>query len=240
VVGLLVCLVFVRDTAAHVRLEQAGTDEPLAGRSPSLRLAISETFRRPTLRACSQAGLVNNLNDGLIWGVMPLFLAAGGAGVGQIGLVAGVYSAVWGLGQVWTGHWSDRVGRRGPIAGGMLVQAVALTLLAGSQGSVGAAAGAAVLLGAGTALVYPTLIAAVSDAVSPVARAPTIGVYRYWRDIGYVAGGLVSGAVADALGLASAILVVAGLTAASGVVAFVEMSGGRHSVRSRPAARGYP
>jgi MFS family permease len=232
VVGLLVCLVFVRDTAAHVRLEQAGTDELPRSPSPSLRAAIFETFRRPTLRACSQAGLVNNLNDGLVWGVMPLFLAAGGAGVGHIGLVAGVYSAVWGLGQIWTGHWSDRVGRKGPIAGGMLVQAAALVLLAASQGSAGAATGAAVLLGAGTALVYPTLIAAVSDAVSPVARAPAIGVYRFWRDAGYVAAGLLSGAVADAVGLGSAILVVAGLTAISGVVAFVEMSGGRESLCS--------
>jgi len=164
---------------------------------------------------------VNNLNDALAWGLVPLFLAAHGAGVGAIGLVAGIYPAVWGAGQIWTGHWSDRVGRKPPIVSGMLLQAAALVLLAASGGDVGLAAAAAALLGAGTALVYPTLIAAISDTVSPIARAPTVGVYRFWRDMGYVVGGLLAGAVADALGFGGAIAVVAALTAASGLwVAF--------------------
>jgi MFS family permease len=220
VAGLIVSTVFVRDTAAHVALEQQ--QQHGAGVAPPLRRAFPEaTWRRPALRACSQAGLVNNLNDALAWGLVPLFLAAHGVGVGEIGLVAGMYPAVWGLGQIWTGHWSDRIGRKPLIVGGMLMQSVALAALAVSDGGVALAAVASILLGIGTALVYPTLIAAISDAVEPVARAPVVGVYRFWRDMGYVAGGLLTGAVADALGFGGAIAVVAALTAASGIwVAF--------------------
>jgi MFS family permease len=219
--ALLASVLLVRDTTQHVALEQAQHHDS-AEQPPRLRDAFPDaTWRRPALRACSQAGLVNNLNDAVAWGLVPLFLAANGAGVGQIGLVAGVYPAVWGLGQIWTGHWSDRVGRKLPIVAGMLLQAVALGVLAASDGKVPIAAAAAVLLGVGTALVYPTLIAAISDAVSPVARAPVVGVYRFWRDMGYVAGGLVAGVVADAVGFGGAIAVVAALTAASGLwVAF--------------------
>jgi MFS family permease len=213
----------VRDTAAHVALEQA-RDHDRAERPPAMRDAFPDaTWRRPALRACSQAGLVNNLNDALAWGLVPLFLAAHGASVGRIGLVAGVYPAVWGVGQIFTGHWSDRVGRKPLIVGGMLLQAVALAVLAASDGAVATAALSAVALGAGTALVYPTLIAAISDAVSPVARAPVVGVYRFWRDTGYVAGGLVAGTVADALGFPAAIAIVAGLTAVSGLWVAVDL-----------------
>jgi MFS family permease len=220
VVGLVVSIVFVRDTAAHVALEQAGDAHP----APRLREAFRDaTWRVPALRACSQAGLVNNLNDALAWGLVPLFLAAHGASVGEIGIVAGVYPAVWGLGQVVTGHWSDVAGRKPLIVGGMLLQAAALAVLAASDGAVFVAATAAVLLGAGTALVYPTLLAAISDAVAPVARAPVVGVYRFWRDSGYVAGGLVAGVVADALGFSGAIAVVAALTAASGLWVAVDL-----------------
>ena len=175
------------------------------------------TWRKPALRSCSQAGLVNNLNDALVWGLIPLFLAAEGASTGQIGLVAGLYPAIWGLGQIYTGHLSDRVGRKPLIVGGMLIQAGALVLFAASDGDVAAAAVAAVVLGAGTALVYPTLIAAISDAVTPVARPPTVGVYRFWRDMGYVVGGVIAGVLADAIDTPAAIAVVAALTAASGV-----------------------
>jgi MFS family permease len=170
---------------------------------------------------------VNNLNDALAWGLVPLFLASEGASPGQVGLVAGLYPAVWGVGQIWAGHWSDRLGRKPLITAGMLLQAAALVLLAASGGSVGVAAGAAVALGAGTALVYPTLIAAISDDVSPVARAATVGVYRFWRDMGYVAGGLIAGLAADAIGFGGAIAVVAGLTAASGLFVLVDMPGRR-------------
>ena len=154
---------------------------------------------------------------------MRVTFAAGGATAGEIGLVAGLYPAVWGMGQVFTGHWSDRVGRKPLIVGGMLIQAAALSVLAGSDGAVGMAAVAAILLGVGTALVYPTLIAAISDAVAPVARAPTIGVYRFWRDMGYVVGGLVAGLLADAIDYQAAIAAVAVLTAISGLWAAVDL-----------------
>jgi MFS family permease len=206
--------------------------------APPLRRAFPDaTWRRPALRACSQAGLVNNLNDALAWGLVPLFLAAHDVGVGEIGLIAGLYPAVWGIGQIWTGHWSDRVGRKPLIVAGMLTQSAALAVLAASDGGVGLAAVASVLLGIGTALVYPTLIAAISDAVSPVARAATVGVYRFWRDMGYVAGGLIAGLAADAIGYGGAIAVVAALTAASGAFVLVDMPGGR---RRRPAVVGQP
>ena len=226
VVALLVSSVFVRDTGAHMALEQAQASPGADASAPPLGHAFRDaTYRNPTLRSCSQAGLVNNLNDALAWGIVPLFLAAGGASAAEIGVVAGVYPAVWGVSQIWTGHWSDSVGRKLPIVGGMLLQAAALGLLAGSGAAVGMAAAAAVVLGLGTALVYPTLIAAISDAVSPVARAPAVGVYRFWRDMGYVAGGLIAGLAADAIDYAGAIALIAALTAASGLWVLVDMPG---------------
>ena len=221
VLALLITVFFVRDTAPHVALEQARHHDASAA-VPRMRDAFPEaSYRAPALRSCSQAGLVNNLNDALAWGLVPLFLAAHGASTGEIGLVAGIYPAVWGVGQIWAGHWSDSIGRKPLIVAGMLVQAAALALLAVSEGRIGEAVVAAAALGVGTALVYPTLIAAVSDAVSPVARAPVVGVYRFWRDMGYVVGGLLAGAVADAVDFGAAIALVAGLTAISGLwVAF--------------------
>jgi MFS family permease len=232
VVALLVTVIFVRDTGAHVALEQA-RDHDAAESVPRLRDTFPDaTYRVPALRSCAQAGLVNNLNDALTWGLVPLFLAAHGASVGEIGLVAGIYPAVWGVGQIWAGHWSDSVGRKPLIVAGMLIQAAALALLAGSDGRIGIAVVAASILGIGTALVYPTLIAAVSDAVSPVARAPVVGVYRFWRDMGYVAGGLIAGVLADAIDFGGAIAVVAGLTALSGVWVAIDLPAGRLSPRS--------
>ncbi len=236
IVALLITVIFVRDTAAHVALEQARDHDAGAG-APRMRdVFANATYRVPALRSCSQAGLVNNLNDALAWGLVPLFLAAHGAGIGEIGLVAGVYPAVWGLGQIWAGHWSDSVGRKPLIVAGMLIQAAALSLLAVSDGRVAVAVVSAVALGVGTALVYPTLIAAVSDAVSPVARAPVVGVYRFWRDMGYVAGGLLVGAVADAIDFGAAIGVVAALTAVSGLWVAIDLPQGRPSPRGLPGA----
>jgi MFS family permease len=239
-VAFLVSVLFVRDTAAHVALEQADHHPGAGGRPPRLREAFARTsYRSPALRSCSQAGLVNNLNDGLAWGLVPLFLAAHGAGAASIGLVAAVYPGVWSVTQIATGHWSDSVGRKPLIVAGMLVQAAALALLAVSDGDVGFATGAAALLGLGTALVYPTLIAAISDAVSPVARAPVVGVYRFWRDMGYALGAIIAGGVADALGYGGAIALVAGLTAASGLWVLGDMPSerpfsGATSVRRAP------
>ncbi len=224
VVGFVVSLLFVRDTAAHVALEQAAHHSGADAQAPRMRDAFPEaTYRDRGLRSCSQAGLVNNLNDALAWGLVPLYLAAHGAGPGSIGLVAGIYPGVWGLGQIWTGHWSDRIGRKPLIVAGMLVQSAALVLLISSNGRVAVAAAAAVGLGAGTAMVYPTLIAAIADRASPIARAPMIGVYRFWRDSGYWVGALIAGIAADALGYAGAIAIVAGLTAASGLWVAVDM-----------------
>jgi len=237
VIALLVTIAAVRDTRAHVALEQSRESGEPGGSAPSLREALADaTYRRAELRACSQAGLFNNLNDAVVWGVVPLYLASTGASVGQIGLVAGLYPAAWGLGQVPAGQWSDRVGRRLPIVAGMLLQAAALVVMAVSGGHIGVAVAAAVGLGAGTALVYPTLIAAISDQVAPIARAPVIGVYRFWRDTGYVLGGVTAGVAADAVGYSGAIGAAAGLTAISGLV-FAAQFGSRPVAATRALAR---
>jgi MFS family permease len=214
--GLFVSAFLVRDTGGHVRLEmESHPPEP----SPlGFREVFSRTsFKDRNLFACSQAGLVNNLNDGMSWGVFPLFFASFGLGVGRIGILKAVYPAVWGLLQVATGPLSDRWGRRGLIVGGMWVQSGALfvTVLGRSFGwwLLGS-----VLLGLGTAMVYPALIAAVSDASHPSWRARSMSVYRFWRDMGYAVGALSAGVVADLFGLSWAIGSVGVLTFASGAV----------------------
>jgi MFS family permease len=230
-VGFLTSLLFVRDTAAHVALEQSQHPGD-RGSVPRLREAFAQaSYRVPALRSASQAGLVNNLNDGLAWGLVPLFLAAHGASVAEVGLVAAVYPGVWSVTQIATGAWSDAIGRKPLIVAGMLIQAAGLVVLALSGGAIGVAVIAAVLLGLGTALVYPTLIAAISDAVTPVARAPVVGVYRFWRDMGYALGALIAGTAADALGYGGAIALVAGLTAASGLWVLGDMPPARGPLR---------
>jgi MFS family permease len=216
-VGLAVSVVWVRDTNAHVALEQRDHDSTAPAHT--LRSAlIHATWRDPVLRSCSQAGLVNNLNDALAWGLAPLFLAAHGASVRQIALVAAAYPVVWGAGQLLTGWLSDHTGRKPLITLGMLTQAAALGLLVAGGGAFPPSLVAALLLGAGTAMVYPTLIAAVSDASQPRDRARVVGVYRFWRDFGFVLGALVAGIGTDLASPAAAIAIVACLTAASGVV----------------------
>ena len=215
VLGSVISILFVRDTAGHVEREQRAHG---AGVTGTLRSAFARaTVHHPTLRACSQAGLVNNLNDALAWGLVPLYLAAHGASTTQIGVVAAVYPAVWGAGQLLTGWLSDHTGRKPLIVAGMLTQAAALALLVAGGGDFAPALGAAVSLGIGTALVYPTLIAAVSDTVQPIERAQVVGVYRFWRDFGFVVGALLAGFVADAAGSGPAIVIVAALTGASGM-----------------------
>ncbi len=233
--GLTISVFFVRDTGAHVALEQRSHGQ---ARDQTLRAAFGRaTVREPVLRACSQAGLVNNLNDALAWALTPLYLAANGASAAQIGLVAGVYPAVWGVGQLLTGWLSDLVGRKPLITAGMLVQAAALALLVAGGGAFAPALLAAVFLGVGTALVYPTLIAAVSDAVQPMERAQIVGVYRFWRDFGLVVGGLLAGILADAAGAETAIAVVCALTAASGLWVVLTPWGDRDWARDREIAR---
>jgi MFS family permease len=219
--GLLVSIFAVRDTAAHVSAEQAAHGDGTRAHD-GLRAAFTyATLRDPVIRACNQAGLVNNLNDALAWGLAPLYLAAHGATVDEIAIVAAAYPLVWGAGQLATGWLSDHTGRKPLITAGMLVQAGALGLLVLGDGRFSASLAAAVLLGAGTAMVYPTLIAAVSDATQPRDRARVVGVYRFWRDFGFVLGALIAGAGADAASPGAAIVIVAVLTAASGaLVAF--------------------
>jgi MFS family permease len=239
VIGFVLSVLFVRDTAAHVALEQAGhpgsDDQPAPPRLGQAFAAAS--YRIPALRSCSQAGLVNNLNDGLAWGLVPLFLAARGAGAASIGLVAAVYPGVWSAAQIATGHWSDHVGRKPLIVAGMLLQAIALGALALSDGNVAIATVTGVALGLGTALVYPTLIAAMSDAVTPIARAPVVGVYRFCRDMGYALGAVIAGTVADALGYGGAIAIVAALTAASGLWVLGDMPSPRRAEHERGLTR---
>jgi len=212
--GLVLSVLAVRDTSDLVKHEQRAyaSSEPT-----SLRRSLRVSVRVPVLRACAQAGFVNNLNDAVAWGLVPLYLAAHGASAAEIGVAAGLYPAVWGSAQVLTGWVSDHVGRKRPIVAGMVVQAAGLGLLVAGDGELAPTLVASVLLGLGTALAYPTLIAAVSDVVSPRERAGAVGVYRFWRDAGFVAGAVIVGLVADAAGFGPAIAVTAGLTAASGV-----------------------
>jgi MFS family permease len=222
VLGLALSVFLVRDTSDHVRLEAA--EHPKEQPSLTFREVFMLTsFRDRNLFAASQAGLVNNLNDGMSWGIFPLFFAAGGLGVERIGLLKAAYPTVWGLFQVVTGPLSDRWGRKGLIVSGMWVQAAGLALTA-LTGQFMWWLVASVLLGIGTAMVYPSLIAAVSDAAHPSWRARSLSVYRFWRDLGYAIGALSAGLIADAFGLAAAVLAVAALTFISGVVVAASMT----------------
>jgi MFS family permease len=214
--GLTISVFLVRDTGEHVRLEmEQHTPEsaPLTFREVFART----TFKDRNLFACSQAGLVNNLNDGMSWGVFPLFFSAFGLGVERIGVLKAVYPAVWGCLQVATGPLSDRWGRKGLIVWGMWVQAGGIFITV-ATGSFGWWLLGSVLLGLGTAMVYPSLIAAVSDNSHPSWRARSLSVYRFWRDLGYAVGALCAGIIADTLGLSWAIGSVGVLTFLSGVV----------------------
>jgi MFS family permease len=218
--GLGLSAAFVRETHAHVHHEAAGYHDD--GRHTMRDVLATTTLREPALSSCSQAGLVNNLNDGLAWGLFPIYFASHGLSVGRIGVLAAVYPAVWGFGQLVTGGLSDRVGRKPLIVGGMFVQAGAIAAVALSE-SFALWAGAAAILGVGTAMVYPTLIAAIGDVAHPRWRASAVGVYRLWRDTGFAVGALLAGAVADVWNVRSAIWAVAALTALSGLVVVVRM-----------------
>ena len=223
--GLGLSLLFVRETREFARLESASWQPQDPGASASLstrEVFMLTSFKEPALSACSQAGLVNNLNDGLAWGVFPIYFASQGLGVGQIGLLTAIYPAIWGLGQLFTGGLSDRVGRKWLIAGGMGVQAVAIAAIA-STSAIWAWAVASALLGVGTAMVYPTLLAAIGDVAHPQWRASAVGVYRTWRDTGFAVGALVAGIIADAVSIEAAIWAVAGLTALSALVVALRM-----------------
>ncbi len=221
--GLALSALLVRETAHHVAHEISVSDRGSSD-LPSQREVLWRTsFTDRNLSSISQAGLVSNLNDGLAWGIFPLFFAAAGMCLDQIGLLAALYPATWGVAQLLTGALSDRVGRKWLIVSGMWVQAAGIAVVILSRGFSGFATGA-VVLGLGTAMVYPTLLAAIGDVAHPAWRGSAVGVYRLWRDLGYAIGALVAGIAADSLGLAGAMWIVAALTLASGVGVAVRMS----------------
>jgi len=227
--GLAISVLLVRETHHHAHHEasiHSGPDEK--------QLSQGEIFKRtsftdPDLSSVSQAGMVNNLNDGMAWGLFPLFFAMAGMDLRQIGWLAAIYPAVWGIGQLFTGALSDQIGRKGLIVGGMWVQAAGIAMIILSNGFPGFAGGAA-MLGAGTAMVYPTLLAAIGDVAHPAWRASCVGVYRLWRDLGYAAGALIAGVVADLLGMGAAMWCIAALTFASGLIVLLRMKETHHRV----------
>jgi MFS family permease len=221
ILGLAFSVLLVRDTREHVRLEARGNQQQTAPTNFWEIFSLT-SFRNRNLFAACQAGLVNNLNDGMSWGIFPLFFVSFGLGVERIGILKAVYPATWGILQIATGPLSDRWGRKGLIVAGMWVQSAGLFLTALTR-SFEWWLLASLLLGVGTAMVYPTLIAAVSDASHPTWRARSLSVYRFWRDLGYAIGALSAGLIADAFGLASAINAIALLTFISGAVAGVLM-----------------
>jgi MFS family permease len=222
VAGLGLSALVVRDTAAYVAAESAmhpGSAQA-AARKPFGTVFKETSWRNLSLRGASQAGLVNNLNDGLTWGVFPLLFASRGLGLASIGLIKGLYPLLWGAGQVLTGRLSDTLGRKPLIVAGMLVQAAAFpaALMLPSRPLIAGVVSAA-LLGAGTAMVYPALIASVADHTHPAWRAQGLGVYRFWRDLGYAVGAVIAGLLAGAFGLSTTVLVGGALTFASAVLA---------------------
>jgi MFS family permease len=219
--GLALSVFLVRETREHAALEAKLHASP--GTAPSPRAVFWRTTASdPDLSSVSQAGLVNNLNDGMAWGLFPLWFAAAQMSLDQIGVIAAIYPATWSLGQLVTGAWSDRVGRKWLIAAGMWVQAAGIGVIV-LQPDMPMAITGAVMLGFGTAMVYPTLLAAIGDVAHPSWRASSVGVYRLWRDLGYAIGALLSGVLADTLGLPAAIGAVAVITFASGVVVAIRM-----------------
>ena len=222
--GLLLSALVVRETRYHVahetRSHDLGAEQNLPDQGEIFRRA---TLTDPNLSSISQAGLVNNLNDAVAWGLFPLVFAAVGMTLTQIGILAAIYPAVWGIAQVFTGAVSDRVGRKQLIVWGMWIQAAGIALTAMASRFPGFSMGAA-LLGLGTAMVYPTLLAAIGDVAHPAWRGSAVGVYRFWRDSGYVIGAVLAGITADLLGLAVPIWLIAGLTFLSGVIVAMRMT----------------
>jgi MFS family permease len=219
--GLALSVFAVRETHHYVAHESALSAKPeqtVSQRDVFLRTSFTDR----NLSSVSQAGLVSNLNDGMAWGLFPLWFAALHMSLEQIGMLAAIYPATWGIAQLATGAWSDHVGRKWPIVFGMWVQGAGILVVVMSKGLAELAIGG-VLLGIGTAMVYPTLLAAVGDVAHPSWRASAVGVYRLWRDLGYAFGAVLSGMLADALGLSAAMVAVAALTFASGVVVAIRM-----------------
>lgn len=217
VVGLIVSVLFVRETRHHAALEERSAPGSLGDRPSVLQLLRRSLWADRGLFSVSQAGLVNNLNDGLAWGVFPLFFASAALSLTEMSALVAIYPAVWSIGQLVTGPLSDRWGRKWLIVSGMVLQGIALVAIAQTRGVI-AWSSALIALGVGTALVYPTLLAAVGDIARPSWRGLAVGVYRLWRDLGYVAGALLAGVVADLFGMSAAIGVVGMVTIMSGLL----------------------
>ncbi len=225
IVGLALTFLLVRDTSGHVAAETEQLGGPQSPSPPRSRLGnifARVSWRDRDLFACSQAGLVNNLNDGMAWGLFPIFLSRAGLTLGTIALITAAYPLSWGVLQLGTGSLSDRLGRKPLIVAGMALQGVALLAIVKVQGE-GLWLAAAIALGLGTALVYPTLLAAVSDVAHPSWRASAVGVYRLWRDLGYVVGALAAGLIADLAGIPTAIVAVALVTLASALITLLRL-----------------
>ncbi len=225
--GLAISVFMVRETRHHADHEANTYGGPVEKQLSQREIFQRTSFTDRNLSSVSQAGLVNNLNDGMAWGLFPLFFSVAGMNLKQIGWLAAIYPAVWGIGQLFTGALSDRIGRKGLIVAGMWLQAVAIALIAISSDFVGFARGA-VVLGVGTAMVYPTLLAAIGDVTHPAWRASSIGVYRLWRDLGYAVGAVLAGVVADLLGIRAAMWSIAALTFASGLLVLLRMKETHH------------
>ena len=237
--GLVLSVLAVRETRHHVSTEAKLQGVPAAGVPSPREVFWRTTLRDRNLSSVSQVGLVNNLNDGMAWGLFPLVFAAAQLDLDRIGTLAALYPATWGLAQLVTGAWSDRIGRKWLIASGMWVQALGIVVVAFAERFASFAVGG-VLLGLGTAMVYPTLLAAIGDVVHPSWRASAMGVYRLWRDLGYAVGAVLAGVTADALGVSAAMWLVAALTFGSGLVAAIRMTETRRVARGSdvaPAAR---
>lgn len=227
--ALMLSGVFVRETRDYARVEATGHTPRSDGLHDHLhadltnrRIALETSLTEPALASASHAGLVNNLNFGLSWGLFPLLFATADLETGQIGLLFALYPGVWGVGQLVTGAWSDRIGRKHLITAGMTVQAAALALIAATTGFTGWAIGAS-LLGAGTAMVYPTLLAVVGDVAHPVWRGRAVGIYRVWRDSGYAVGAIFGGIVADLMGMHAAVWAAAVISASAALLVAVRM-----------------
>ena len=223
VVGFVLSAALVRETRHHVAHESALFGGPPSDSTPTSREVFwRTTLYDPNLSSISQAGLVNNLNDGMAWGLFPLVFAAAGMDLAQVGMLAAIYPATWSLGQLATGALSDRIGRKWLIVWGMWIQAIGIAAITVVHEFTGFMVGA-VLLGIGTAMVYPTLLAAIGDVAHPSWRASAVGVYRLWRDLGYAIGALLAGLTADAFGLSAAMWLIAALTFVSGIVSAARM-----------------
>ncbi len=221
-VGLFVSTVFVKETHGHAKQEAVNLGSSERSAQPRTQIFMTTSFKDKNLSTITQAGFVNNLNDGMAWGLFPIVYALANMPLTSIAILAAIYPATWGIAQLYTGYLSDRIGRKVLIAGGMVVQSVGIALVAATHTFAAFALGG-VLLGIGTAMVYPTLLAAIGDVAHPHWRASSVGVYRFWRDSGYAVGAIIAGVVADLFGLQAAVWTVAALTLTSGIIVQVRM-----------------